>query len=205
MGLINVGLTGGIGCGKSEALRFFGEAGAEIVETDAVVRRLMNEDSGLIAEIREAFGAGMIDAQGKVDRGRLARRVFRNSTALSLLESLVHPRVRNHWTRLLREAHPVLIVEIPLLFEKDLQGHFSSTVCVSSHPEIQRQRLKHRGLNESQIQHRKQNQLGLEEKMRRADTILFNNGTLDHLREQVQRVMRQLAADHPDITHQPTR
>ena len=195
---MNVCLTGGIGCGKSTALKCFAEAGAVTVETDAIVRQLMASDKGLIDEVERAFGPGMLDREGRVDRERLGRKVFSNSEALALLESFVHPRVRQHWTRLLREDHPVLIVEIPLLFENDLQGLFSRTICVSSFPEVQIKRLKARGMSESQIQYRKQRQLGLEEKSRRADIILFNNGTLDHLREQVEWIMRRLS---PSVQH----
>jgi dephospho-CoA kinase len=189
---MNIGLTGGIGCGKSTALDCFRQAGAVVVETDAVVRDLLASDAGLIAAVREAFGDSVIDLEGKVDRARLAGKVFNNSAALARLEALVHPRVREHWTHKLRENHPVLIVEIPLLFEKDLQGHFSKTLCVSSHPDVQVQRLKARGMSESQIQQRAARQLALEEKMRRADIILHNNGSLQHLREQVEQVMQQL-------------
>lgn len=197
MDKMNIGLTGGIGCGKSTALSFFAQAGAVTVETDAVVRDLLAQDGELIRLLRDAFGEAVLDAEGRVDRPSLARKVFHNPEALALLESLVHPRVREHWMRQLRENHPVLIVEIPLLFEKDLNGHFSSTICVSSFPEIQNQRLKSRGMSDSQIQYRKQRQLSLDEKMRRADTILFNNGSLDHLREQVEWVMNRLAGPAP--------
>ena len=190
---MNIGLTGGIGCGKSTALEFFRQAGATVIETDAVVRTLLATDEELIQMIREAFGDGVIDAEGKVDRATLASKVFNNSEALALLESFVHPRVRDHWTRQLRENHPVLIVEIPLLFEKDLHGNFSTTICVSSHPEVQERRLKARGMSESQIQNRRKRQLSLEEKMRRADIIIHNNGSLEHLREQVEWVMKRLS------------
>ena len=188
---MNIGLTGGIGCGKSTALEFFRRAGAVVIETDAVVRGLLSSDNTLIAQVRESFGAEVVDPEGKVDRQRLAARGFDNPGALALLESLVHPRVREYWTRALHENHPVLIVEIPLLFEKDLQGHFSSTICVSSYPEVQAQRLKARGMSESQIHYRKQRQLSLEEKMLKADIILHNNGSLEHLEEQVNRVMQR--------------
>jgi dephospho-CoA kinase len=187
---MNVGLTGGIGCGKSTALAFFKQAGATVIETDAIVRDLLANDAELIGQVREAFGGEVIDAEGRVDRACLGAKVFRNSKALALLESLVHPRVRQQWIRELAENHPVLIVEIPLLFEKDLQGNFSTTLCVSSYPEVQQARLVARGMSESQIQYRKQSQLSLDEKMSRADIILHNNGSTDHLREQVERVMQ---------------
>jgi dephospho-CoA kinase len=187
---MNIGLTGGIGCGKSTALGFFKEAGATVVETDAIVRQLLASDRELIAEVEQAFGKEVIDSEGRVDRASLGARVFGNSKALALLESLVHPRVRQQWIRELTENHAVLIVEIPLLFEKDLQDHFSKTICVSSYPELQMARLKAKGLSESQIQYRKDSQLSLNEKMSRADIILHNNGSLDHLREQVNHTMR---------------
>lgn len=189
---MNIGLTGGIGCGKSSALAFFREAGAHALETDAIVRDLLATDGTLIEEVKDAFGEGVLDSEGRVDRAALGRRVFSNSEALALLESLVHPRVRQHWMRALRENHEVLIVEIPLLFEKDLQDHFSLTICVSSYPEVQFDRLTAKGMTESQIQYRKQHQLGLDEKMARATLVLFNNGELEHLQEQVNWVMGKL-------------
>jgi dephospho-CoA kinase len=188
---MNIGLTGGIGCGKSTVLELFRKSGAACVETDAVVRQLLSSDQTLIRQVRDAFGSGVIGPEGNVDRGQLAARVFDNPGALALLESLVHPLVREHWTQALRENHPVLIVEIPLLFEKDLEDHFSTTICVSSYPEVQAQRLKARGMSESQIQYRKQRQFSLEEKMRRADIIIHNNGTLEHLAEQVDSLMQR--------------
>lgn len=187
---MNIGLTGGIGCGKSTALGFFKEAGATVLETDAIVRELLATDKDLISGIREAFGPDVIDREGRVDRAALGARVFRNSTALANLESLVHPRVRQQWIREVAENHPVLIVEIPLLFEKDLHGYFSTTICVSSYPELQRARLKARGMSESQIQYRKDSQLSLDEKMSRADIILHNNGSPGHLQSQVELLMR---------------
>ncbi|MEX0323461.1 MAG: dephospho-CoA kinase [Puniceicoccaceae bacterium] len=190
---MNIGLTGGIGCGKSTALTFFRQCGAEVMETDALVRDMLSSDPELISEVEAVFGEEVIDCEGIVDRAKLAAKVFHNSEALASLESLIHPRVRNHWMRALGESHPVLIVEIPLLFEKDLQEHFTLTICLSSHPELQEQRLKARGMSESQIQYRKERQFSLEEKMRRADIILHNNGSLEHLKEQVEQVMKRFS------------
>lgn len=152
----------------------------------------MEEDEALIGEVREALGDSFMDEQGRIDRAKLGRKVFNNSEALALLESIVHPRVRDNWTQALRKNHPILIVEIPLLFEKDLQGQFSKTICVSSDSEIQKARLLARGMSESQIQYRKDRQLGLDEKMKRADIVIHNNGSLEHLREQVEWVMGRL-------------
>lgn len=190
---MNIGLTGGIGCGKSTVLRFFEEAGAETVETDALVRELLAHDETLIHQVAEAFGNDVLDEKGRVDRKRLASKVFDNSEALALLESLLHPLVRVRWMERVKQARRVLIVEIPLLFEKDLEGHFVKTLCVSSSPEVQMERLQARGMSYSEIQSRKQRQLGLDEKMRRADIVLHNNGSLEHLKEQVDWVFRRVA------------
>ena len=168
-----------------------------MLDTDAVVRELLESDAGLVEAIVEAFGRDILNGQGKVDRSRLAATVFNNSEALALLESLVQPRVREYWTRELRENHPVLIVEIPLLFEKDLQGHFSTTICVSSYPEVQMERLKARGMTETDIKNRKERQLSLEEKMQRADIVIHNNGTREHLKEQVEWIMKRLGGTEP--------
>jgi dephospho-CoA kinase len=189
---MNVGLTGGIGCGKSTVLKYFEAAGAVVLETDAIVRELLATDAALIEAVRGAFGEEVLDAEGRVDRGRLAAKVFHNSEALALLESFVHPRVREYWTRELGRNHPVLIVEIPLLFEKDLEENFSTTICVSSQPEVQLQRLKARGMTETDIHNRMERQLSLDEKTRRADITIHNDGSLDHLREQVGWVMKRL-------------
>lgn len=190
---MNIGLTGGIGCGKSTALGFFRDCGAETIDSDAVVRQLLSCDKEVIDAVRCHFGESVMDAEGRVDRHRLAHKVFNNSDALVLLESIVHPRVRQNWMHALRKNHPVLIVEIPLLFEKDLQGYFSKTICLSSDPEVQKARLLARGISESQIQYRKGRQLSLDEKMKRADIVIHNNGSLKHLAEQVEWIMDRIS------------
>ena len=189
---MNIGLTGGIGCGKSTALACFREAGCATLDTDALVRDLLAHDAPLIGAVAAAFGEAVLDQEGKVDRAALSRTVFGNSEALSTLESLVHPRVREIWTGELRKGHPVLIIEIPLLFEKDLAGHFTRTLCLSCDPEVQRERLTARGMTEEAMHQRQRRQFSLEEKRSRADIILHNNGTPEHLREQVLWVLERL-------------
>ena len=194
---MNIGLTGGIGCGKSTALAYFRELGAHVVDTDAIAREVLEKDAAAIDEVRDAFGESVFTREGMIDRGQLARRVFSNSEDLALLESIVHPRVRQNWAHALRENYPIMIVEIPLLFEKDLQEHFSKTICLSSEPEVQEARLLARGMSPSQITYRKKQQLGLEDKKKRADIVIHNNGSLEHLKEQVEWVMKR-SADRPN-------
>lgn len=183
---MNFGLTGGIGCGKSTALRMFGESGARTVNSDDLVRELLASDTELIGLITSAFGKDLLDAEGKIDRAKLGRRVFSDPESLRRLEELVHPRIRAIWMEEVRLQPPLLVVEIPLLFEKKLEEFFDWTVCVSCQPDLQEKRLRARGMNPNEIQQRRGRQLSLPEKMKRADTVLHNDGDPGFLREQVQ-------------------
>lgn len=192
---LHIGLTGGIGCGKSTVLRYFGEAGARTVETDAIAKQLLDENADIQRALVARFGGDIIQPTGKVDRAKLASMVFADSRSLAYLESLVHPEVRRIWMEEISHHDGLIVVEIPLLFEKDLQTNFDLTVCVSCDPALQMQRLISRGMNPTQIEKRKQRQRSLEEKMQRADTIFFNNGSLEHLRDQVFTWLGSVAAE----------
>lgn len=191
---IRIGLTGGIGCGKSTALKVFREAGVQTVETDAIARALLDSDPQVRAALVQHFGTELLNAEGKIDRHILAATVFSDSEALAFLESLLHPRVRDVWMRESLNGEGLIVVEIPLLFEKDLQSHFDVTVCISCDPELQQERLQSRGMNLQQIEQRKQRQLPLSEKARRSDIVISNNGTTERLQQQILAVIKQLAS-----------
>lgn len=188
----SLGLTGGIGCGKSTALRYFAEFGAQTLETDFIVKELLSKDGEVKLEIEEAYGKGILNGEGKIDRKKLGAIVFEDSKKLKQLESILHPRVRERWTQALKSGHPLVVVEIPLLFEKQLETEFDRTICVTADSEMQKMRLKARGLTETDITQRKQNQMSLNEKMKRADILLYNNGEPEHLRDQISLLMRAL-------------
>lgn len=192
-----IGLTGGMGCGKSTALRSFQRLGAVVVDTDVLAREILEQDSSVKEALVAAFGEAVLDGQGNIDRAVLGRTVFGNSRDLRVLETLVHPRVREKWMAYLRRAHPILVVEIPLLFENALEACFTHTVCVACTPEVQMRRLMARGLPESEIMHRLQRQLPLEEKVRRADITLYNNGSVEHLEEQITRALAFILQSRP--------
>jgi dephospho-CoA kinase len=194
---MNIGLTGGMGCGKSTALAVFAAEGAVVMDADAEAKRFLDEDIPLQSALVDRFGREVLTAEGKVDRRFLASTVFANPEALAALESLVHPRVRSRWMQEAAQGHPVFVVEIPLLFEKSLESHFDHTVCLSSHPEIQRTRLLARGMNLSEIKKRSERQLSIEAKCRRADTVLHNDGDREHLKHQICYLLSQLRGFHP--------
>ena len=191
---MKVGLSGGIGCGKSTVLGFFREAGWRTVDSDAVVRELLATDAEVQARLRSRWG-GAVFADGAVDRGALAKRVFGHEGDLKWLEELLHPLVRESWLASIDQAPDSnWLVEIPLLFEKRLEIHFDLTVCVSSPPDVVADRMVVRAYSEAQIEQRRKQQMPLEEKMELADYLISNAGSLEFLKKQTKRLIEQITA-----------
>ena len=191
---MKVGLSGGIGCGKSTELGFFREAGWRTVDSDAVVRELLATDAEVQARLRSRWG-GAVFADGAVDRGALAKRVFGHEGDLKWLEELLHPLVRESWLASIDQAPDSnWLVEIPLLFEKRLEIHFDLTVCVSSPPDVVADRMVVRAYSEAQIEQRRKQQMPLEEKIERADFLISNAGSLEFLKQQTTRLIEQITA-----------
>lgn len=191
---MKVGLSGGIGCGKSTVLGFFREAGWRTVDSDAVVRELLATDAEVQARLRSRWG-GAVFADGAVDRGALAKRVFGHVGDLKWLEELLHPLVRESWLASIDQAPDSnWLVEIPLLFEKRLEIHFDLTVCVSSPPDVVADRMVVRAYSEAQIEQRRKQQMPLEEKIERADFLISNAGSLEFLKQQTTRLIEQITA-----------
>lgn len=174
-----------MGCGKSSVLRFFEELGCRVVDSDAVVKQLLNEDSAVQEQLGKRFGHSIVTG-GRVDRKALAAAVFGDSAHLKWLEELLHPRVREHWQSAVNsDQSATWVVEIPLLFEKNLENHFEMIVCVSVSLHTQLERLAGRGFTREQSLARMAHQLPLEEKERRANFVISNNGSLQYTRLQV--------------------
>lgn len=191
---MKVGLSGGIGCGKSTVLGFFREAGWRTVDSDAVVRELLATDAEVQARLRSRWG-GAVFADGAVDRGALAKCVFGHEGDLKWLEELLHPLVRESWLASIDQAPDSnWLVEIPLLFEKRLEIHFDLTVCVSSPPDVVADRMVVRAYSEAQIEQRRKQQMPLEEKIERADFLISNAGSLEFLKQQTTRLIEQITA-----------
>lgn len=189
-----LGLTGGMGSGKTTVLGWFAEAGWATLEADAEVRRMLGSDTGLIQEIASHFGPDvLLPGGGGIHRASLAELVFRDGEALDWLEAVIHPRVRERWKEFL-EIHQnrPRIVEIPLLFEKNLEKAFDMSVLVFADAATQLDRLRKRGIDPTKAQLRLQRQLPSELKARRADFVLTNDGSLSFLRQQFERLIKQL-------------
>jgi dephospho-CoA kinase len=187
---MKLGLTGGIGCGKSTVVGLFKEAGWNTVETDAIVRELLAEDAEVQARLEARWGRAVFNADGSVNRKAIAERVFGDTGSLQWLESLLHPLVRTRWEgRVARDPEGLWLVEIPLLFEKSLETCFDLTVCVFSSPEVVEARMLDRGYSTAEIAQRRERQMPLEEKIRRADHLIANSGSLEFLKRQTTRLI----------------
>ncbi|HCJ11502.1 MAG: dephospho-CoA kinase [Verrucomicrobia bacterium GWF2_51_19] len=187
-----IGLTGGVGCGKTTALGFFREAGFETINTDGVVRTLLESDTELIDALLKRWGAS-ITTDGKIDRRKIAQRVFSKEEELDWLESQLHPRVRRFWESEVNQkpsAH--WVIEIPLLFEKNLQDKFDFTICVIASKEVQELRLTPRQWTETEKQFRIERQFSLSKKMELSDFHLLNNGSFQDLKDQIAKLIPSL-------------
>jgi dephospho-CoA kinase len=180
--VVSVGLTGGIGAGKSTALRFFFEAGALTLSADTVVHQLY-----LHADIKETlalqFGHEVIGADGAVDRRRLAEVVRGSREALGKLEVLTHPLVASEIKRFIADAPAgaVVVCEVPLLFETGWQSMFDLVVTVEAGPEARRGRSIH-AFGLEQFGELEALQASSERRVAGADLAFFNDGHIDHLR-----------------------
>ena len=142
-----VGITGGIGCGKSKVGRLFEQRGFSLIDSDALVRERVLPCAGVVAAVRSRYGTGVLADDGTIDRAKLGVHVFSHDEERRWLEDLTHPLVFAIW----REAFAARpdqhwAVEVPLLFEKGLENWFDFTVCVACSPDRQLARLEQRGL-----------------------------------------------------------
>ncbi len=186
-----VGLTGGVGTGKSSVARLLAELGAVVIDADAIVHELQAPGSPLLVEMVEAFGPGILDAEGNLDRARLGELVFRDEGLRARLNALVHPRVALEMARRLEEARsagmPLVVLDIPLLFEtRGAGGGLEAVVVVYAPEETQIQRLMARdGFDRAEAERRVRAQLPIEEKRRRADHVIDNSGSRANTERQV--------------------
>lgn len=191
---MKLGLTGGIGCGKSTVTRIFKEAGWNTMESDKVVANLLAEDEGVRSALRQHWGEVVFTQDGEVNRRAIAEKVFREESELFWLEELLHPLVRKSWQGVV-EADPQgnWLVEIPLLYEKRLETAFDLVVCVASSPDVVENRMTARGYTGEELERRRLRQMALAEKMRLADRVITNAGSLEFLEKQTLRLIQQIS------------
>jgi dephospho-CoA kinase len=188
--MIRLGLTGSIGMGKSTAARLFADEGVPVFDADAVVHRLQGPEGALVAEIERQF-PGTTGSEGVI-RGALAERVLGEPEALRELESLVHPAVAREREAFLA-AHagaPVVVLDIPLLFEARGWSEVDKIAVVSAPAEIQRERVLGRpGMTEEKYHRILARQMPDAEKRARADFVISTAGPIEETRQAVRRIL----------------
>lgn len=190
---MKIGVTGGVGCGKSTVAGLFEQRGFHRLDSDRFVRDLVLTRPEVKAQIQRQFGADMLASDGTVNRARLAERVFADEAALRWLEELTHPVLFGLWREAFAaEPWAQWAVEVPLLFEKKLENWFDFTVCVACSPTLQLARLEQRGMPRLLAEQRITQQLPLAQKIEQADFVLWNEGSAEFLQDQIDRLIASL-------------
>lgn len=182
-----VGLTGGIGSGKSAVANFFAKRGVPIIDADCIARELVEPGQAALAQITQAFGADVLDSAGQLDRAALRKTIFSDATKRRQLEAILHPRIRATLKDRINQFQArYCIIVVPLLLETGQQDLVDRILVVDAAPETQRQRAQQRdGVSEAEIQAILRTQLPRAQRLDQADDIISNDASLDDLDNQV--------------------
>jgi len=190
---LRIGLTGGLGTGKSTVAAFFRELGAKVIDADRLAHRCLRKDHSASRRVIREFGSGILDREGRIDRRRLAKEVFGHPKRLERLTRIVHPPVRREIRNWLRRGGGVRIAVVPLLFEAGIETWFDKVIVVKASKSTVFTRLRaDREMSAEEIELRRLSQLPLREKIARADLTIDNNGSLESTREQASRIWSKL-------------
>jgi dephospho-CoA kinase len=193
-----IGLTGGIASGKSEVAHRLVERGMELVDADEIAREIILPGTAAWREIIEHFGREVLDEDGFVDRPKLGRIVFGNADKRALLNEITHPRVVKEIAdrlEVLAAFDVPIVLDVPLLVEADVQRGYDAVLVVATRPETQLRRLvEERDMTEDEARARIAAQAPLEAKLEIATHVIWNEGTLEELRAETDRVGDELLA-----------
>jgi len=198
--VLKVGLTGGIGTGKSRVGRMFSELGCRVIESDLLTRRLFAIGDLVNREVAEAFGPRVVASDGSINREVLGELIFKNGELRQKLNNLVHPAIKQRQLDFLNavgaeDPHGIGIVEAALMIEVGTYKDYDKIVVVKCAPEVQRRRIKERSaLSDAQIDQRIASQMPMDEKVKYADYVIDNSGDIGNTRRQVEEIHRQLRA-----------
>lgn len=191
-GRIYVGLTGGIGSGKSTVAEAFADLGATVISADQLAREVVEPGTPALLEIVERFGGSVLGADGRLDRATLAGIIFSDPQARADLEGITHPRIAELAEARMRAAStPVTVYEVPLLVEREMADQFDLVVIVDAPEELRVERLVSRGVDTEDAKARIKAQASSEERVEVADVWIENHGCEEDLREVVRQVFEK--------------
>jgi dephospho-CoA kinase len=198
--LLRIAITGGIASGKTSVSRVFQELGAYVVIADAIVHELLAHDTEICQQIARLLGPDVL-VDGQLSRLAIADKVFKKPDALHDLEKVLHPAVLNKIEELFRSAatgtYSAFVVEFPLLFEIGQEKIFDITIAVDSDESLCKKRFIQKGFTEEEYERRMQRQLKPKAKMRQANYVIVNNGSLEDLRKQVREIYQHILNQKP--------
>ena len=190
--MILIGLTGGIGMGKSTSASLLERRGVPVIDTDHLARQIVEPGQPALEEIRAAFGDDVVGAEGRLRRDELARVVFNDDVKRRQLDGILHPRIRELWMAQAQawraESRTAGVVVIPLLFETDAANAFDAVICVACSAACQRRRLQSRGWDADQIDARIAAQWSVQRKMDLSRYVVWTEGSLDIHAAQLERI-----------------
>ncbi|WP_347320119.1 dephospho-CoA kinase [Rossellomorea sp. RS05] len=189
-----IGLTGGIASGKSTVSALLQEKGYTIIDADLAARMVVEVGQPAYLAIVEAFGKGILQENGQIDRAVLGAIIFNDQTKRNLLNGIVHPAVRSmmlsHKDEAVENGKQTIIMDIPLLFESDLTWMVDRTIVVTVEKDVQLSRLMKRNkMTEEEAASRISSQLPLREKVEKADAVIDNNGSVEDTLKQVEELL----------------
>ena len=196
-----IGLSGGIGSGKSTVARLMvelsGGSTVVIIDADKIAREVVEPGSPALAELSKAFGEDVLAPDGSLNRQLLAARAFASKESTAILNSITHPRISEETERLFRQAADegadFAVYDVPLLVENDIYKDMDANIIVDVDPETRITRLiEHRGLDEKDARRRIASQIADEKRLAIADFVIVNTGTLEDLAPQVEEIVRKL-------------
>lgn len=205
--MVRIGLTGGIGSGKSTVSRRLGELGAVVVDADQLAREVLAPGSEGLQAVQERCGDGVVGPDGALDRGALGGIVFADERSRRDLEAITHPLIARRTAQLMAEAgeDAIVVHDVPLLVEKHMGPAYHLVVVVEADHDSRVRRLEGRGLSEQDARARMEHQATDEQRRAAADVLIDNNGTADDLMAEVDRVWHERLRPYADNVRTRTR
>ena len=187
-----VGLTGGIASGKSTALNVFKSLGWSVISADCIVAEIFSTNEDIQNRLATRWGKGINKDSGSIDKAEISRIIFNNKPERTWLESILHPLVRSQWISFV-QSHPDdhCMIELPLLFENNLQKHFTFTISMYTPPKVTLERLSSRGISAEEAEKRISAQMPPFSKAENADFVLWGGGKFRFLKMQIESLSAQ--------------